>query len=299
MGGTPILPLVGPERGKIEQSGAPFAIPQLVTFKFDGVTPPSPLYVQRDDNFALTIGLSTVFPFTVNLFLRILRTDGVIIPINRQFTNTAPGSTNFLFEGVEGFLLSAVAIPGPGNFQRGQVWVRLVMNRGTILGTNLGQLLISNYLSPVGIAGWPGGALILPVDGIGAARVIVGTTPALGAEINEVVPTSARWRLIALRTILTTSAAVATRTPRFFFDDGTNVYMESQNNAGVTQNQAVPHSLWPGNSYASGGGIISEFPAPTANYLRTGFRIRTSTSNLQPGDQWSAPIYEVEEWIDL
>jgi hypothetical protein len=38
-------------------------------------------------------------------------------------------------------------------------------------------------------------------------------------------------------------------------------------------------------------------PVPRPLLLREGYRFGTSTSNLQAGDDYSAPQYVVEEWL--
>lgn len=137
-------------------------------------------------------------------------------------------------------------------------------------------------------------------DGPGLIRSVAGSTPAAGAEISETVPTGARWELMAFKAQLVTDANVATRVVILRFDDGTTEYFRSDANfahtAGVTGIYDWGQGLMtPLNGHV--GGLLAGLPINLR--LAGGHRIRTLTSSIQVGDQYSGIQYLVREWRDL
>lgn len=129
-------------------------------------------------------------------------------------------------------------------------------------------------------------------DGI---RSVAGTNPAAGAEITETVPADARWRLLSLSAALVTNATVANREAALVLDDGTSITLRSP----TRQNQAA--SLTRNYSWFDGATLTTPvtdpaFTAPIAGpLLAPAHRIRTVTTNLQAGDDWSAPQFLIQE----
>jgi hypothetical protein len=122
--------------------------------------------------------------------------------------------------------------------------------------------------------------------------------PLPGAEFLEVMPTASRRLLRSLRLNFTTSAVAGNRQVKVFIDDGVNVISGSVANylqpAGTLVNYSVgPHGI------LSGLIIDTVFmPIEPQVPLVPGWRIRSQTAGIQAGDQWSAPQYAVEEWIE-
>jgi len=130
----------------------------------------------------------------------------------------------------------------------------------------------------------------------GRIRVIVGTDPAAGGDIMEVVPAGVQWRLISARAGLATDVTVINRVVRLICDDGVNSF------ALLESNYNQPDSLTMSYTFADvslrgvglGEAVISGIPA--GMILGPGFRFFTSTIGLQAGDNWGAPSFMVEEW---
>lgn len=200
---------------------------------------------------------------------------------------------------VEGWLLSVAIRVDAGAPLDGQCFV--VVELGLGLGAQFVPLdvLVSDTITAARRVAWPGSPLRGPLDGAGAVRAIAGTTPAAGAEITETVPTGARWELLALTARLTTSATVANREPSLFFDDGATVYLGSPIQVNLTAS-----TVWV-VSWFQGAGVITAnvsgtetAPIPTNVRIPAGHRIRTSSQNLQVGDQWAVVEYLVREWLE-
>jgi hypothetical protein len=104
--------------------------------------------------------------------------------------------------------------------------------------------------------------------------------------------------LRALRASLVTDATVATRTVNFIIDDGATTLL---NFPGVTTQAASLTRAYNVAEYGfqpSAVGTDIFFYIPFLVRLFQAWRIRTSTTNLQAGDDWGAPQMMVEEWIE-
>lgn len=144
--------------------------------------------------------------------------------------------------------------------------------------------------------GWPGTPSREMTDGAGVLRSIVGTLQPVGTEILETVPPQRRWNLLAFRAGLTTSATVANRFAGYLIDDGTNVFLQIRTSVALTASNLNVYEITPGNQFYNDTQGDFFLPAPTPVLLKAGYRIRTGTNGLQAGDQWSAPLYLVQEW---
>jgi len=130
-------------------------------------------------------------------------------------------------------------------------------------------------------------------------KAITGTDPAAGSEISETVPTNARWRVASFRFSLTTSATVADRYVQLVVDDGTTPirwgdFSPSPQGASATWTyQASPGGV----EHTVRVGVV-RIALPDNLVLPQGWRIRTSTANLQTDDDFGPPELIVEEWIE-
>ena len=131
----------------------------------------------------------------------------------------------------------------------------------------------------------------------GRIRSITGTDPAADTEIIETVPARRRWKILSIRFLLTTDANVADRINNLTIDDGTIALL-----------YLVPPSVHPAST--SFRYNYANFDSPQAPLndqyliqlppliLSPGYRIQTSTINMQAADNYTAPQLLVEEWID-
>ena len=146
-------------------------------------------------------------------------------------------------------------------------------------------------------------------DGPGVIRTITGTQPAAGAEVSEAVPANARWKLRSFSVVIVTSSGVANRNVSLVVDDGTatnryQMYTEAtptnitasltrtlQWQTGYDSSTAAFQSLTDTQTVLYKACLPNDFPLGKVS------KIRTKTANIAAGDQYSAPIYEVEEWL--
>lgn len=272
---------------------------RVVQFATQDVQPPAPLLLQVEDSLTLTIlaptNLAAAQPI---LICRFLRPDGEIVLIRKTPPVVGDGwALNFTLG--EGFLLSAtVVINGLLVTQPGQFFAMLTIQRDLPETNGANFLLFSDYITATHFPSWPYGRQIQSQEGPGRIRTIVGTTPAAGAEISEAVPTTVRWRLLAFRFHLTTSAVAGNRNINFSADDGANIFYQSlfdtpQAASSTNNYQASNFGFAPGV-----GGGQGWFPWPDSTLLDGGYRLRTATNGLLAGDQYTAPTYLVEEWVN-
>ncbi|HEY3042613.1 MAG TPA: hypothetical protein VGJ39_01215 [Vicinamibacterales bacterium] len=198
-----------------------------------------------------------------------------------------------------GALVNLHVVANAGSPLVGRTFVMVQLIRGLSGATIVLGTLLAGHVTAVQGLGWPGSPIESSIAGGGVVRIITGTDPAAGAEISETVPTGARWQLLTLRATLTASATVATRHAALGFRDGaTQFYLSPQAN-GQLASQVFAYD-WaagvPGDS--AFGGLYNLGAIGFPLQLLAGQVIETSTSALQVGDNWNAPVYTVREWLE-
>jgi len=177
------------------------------------------------------------------------------------------------------------------------VWVRLC--RGTTATALILGTICSGYVTANTDIFFPGGLQQGPLDGNGVVRSVQIANPAAGADFTITVPTGARWELVSASALFTTAAAVANRHTLLVVDDGANIVYESAQTTAQIASLAIQHS-W-GQAIAAStdaGGLSDVNPLPARIALVGGWRVRSSTGNIQAADQWSAIFISVREWLE-
>lgn len=197
-----------------------------------------------------------------------------------------------------GWIENVTAVAVSAGTGLAQTYVTVDLVRGSSAAGGVMATLVAGYVSSLVRLSWPGSPLLSPLQGPGVLRTIAGTDPAAGAEISETVPAGARWLFRALRATLVTDATVANRTPVLNFDDGANIYASAGPNFNIAASQnAILQYADIGQGFVQASTDIM-IPAPANILLAGGHRIRTITGSIQAGDNWSAPVYSIEEWLE-
>lgn len=283
--------LPDPIASGFQSSSAPLA----VQYATQGVQPFNALAVTKDTY--LVFNITAVVATSIQLNWRVLLPDGRIVPNQTLVTTSNIRILNvFSFPLTDGFLLSVLAVP-VGSIGRGQAVVNAHLQVGTGAASFFTMRLFAGYLTFFDFLGWPPGNFESTSAGAGNIRSITGTLPAAGAEISETVPNLARWRLKSFNFSITTSATVANRNPRLVIDDGVNQL--TLQDVGISIAASTTQQLhWvPGHANPSNQDNVLTAGLGPETILGPGYRIRTNTLLLQVGDQYTAPQYEVEEWI--
>lgn len=139
----------------------------------------------------------------------------------------------------------------------------------------------------------------------GVRRVIRPGGPAAGADWGPIGPTGGRvWRVLGGLGFLTTSAAVANRTPGILLTDGNENVLRSFAPASIAAGVTSRVGFWLGQEVPgpAGSGLFPQVPLPSF-WIPEGWNLSSSTDQLQAADQWSPPFLIVEElyeaWQDI
>ena len=199
----------------------------------------------------------------------------------------------------EGAMLNLTVFATSGAPLIGQTFVRVQIVRGltgalVVLGT-----LLQGYITAAQDLGWPGSPIVNSLDGQPVPRILSGTDPAAGVDINETVPTGARWQLHSFRGELATDATVGARRPRLqILDTGTFfLTLAAPATQPASENRNYYWATGLGHESTVDTQVITS-SMPDSLILPAGSQIRTNTSLLAGGDNWGAPLLLVREWIE-
>ena len=233
----------------------------------------------------------------IRMDLRILRRNGVIDTVAISYTPTSNRvAAGTQFNCGTGWILSGIITPLTGSPRRGDTYVLVTIydtkeNKGI-------QTLCQEYITPATLAMFPFGKTGYQVEGTGKLTSITGTDPAAGAEISEITPTNARWKIRALSASFVADANVANRTIEIVIDDGTNEILRLQDRTVITAGQTRTMQLQTFSALPADTTTTHYFVLPGDFVMLQGYRIRTETTNIQVGDNFGAPTMIIEEWLE-
>lgn len=232
---------------------------------------------------------------------RVHTPDGTIKPFEAKHT---PATTRTPVTTVHtiprGDLLNLIMYCDAGAPVLFQTFARVAVRRGAgDAFTRLG-VLVQGTISASSALAFPGSPIERSVDGEGFHRAITGTMPAAGAQIAETVPAGARWEIVNVFLGLTTSAVA----------HGIFVNL-AIGSAGGTKllcfcSQTQAQSL--GWFYNFGAGLAQSFDTvvgrmqlslPNDLIALAGETIQVNATFAAAGDQFSAPVLSVREWLDI
>lgn len=177
--------------------------------------------------------------------------------------------------------------------QRGRLYITAYLSiGGVIVGT-----FFSDYLSDTYSLSWPPGVFKSLQHPPGFKRAVSVTPPAVGTNLTQTVPTNASWLVQSLALTLITDANVATRTVR----------IRHTNSAGNVLHHFVPSTTQAENltrayQFAQYNNVPATFLSTICGELVPFFAlagdiIDTVITNIQAGDEITAPFIKIEEWI--
>lgn len=272
--------------------------PDPVSFERVGAEPKG-IYVSTDDKLLLRMRTNT--PGNVVLVRGLIQASGrQVIPFE-QLVTTTPGDRTVqqTFIGLtEGFLQQVTISHGSFIAPYGSTWVSVVVSRGNPADPQHNAVLLQGVVTAARNLGWPDGPQLSGLETAGQVRSVAGTDPAAGAEVSETVPTGAYWDLLGFRATLVTSAVAGARRVHVVIDDGAAILLDLA--AADTQAASLTRNYNAGQDGFARAAQDSEIyvPLPAAIRLAPGFRVRTTTTLLDAGDNYSAPQLLVREYID-
>jgi hypothetical protein len=260
----------------------------------------SPLQFSTTGDDNLRVGLLALAgPQTVRVRGRFVRLDGSVEYFSHDHTAAGDRTLHTSdFKLGEGYILNLTAVCTSGSPQIGSLFCVVQVIRGLGGATELMGVLLQGYVTSTIALAWPGSPIVHPLDGPGNTATWLGTDPALGAEWNEIVPAGLVWRVCTVRAVLVTSAVVATRRPILIYDNGTDIDLSIVHPETVGASGSTPFQWMIGGTYTDGlVGFGQVASLPGDRRLGQLYRLRTSTLNLQAGDQWTAIRLGVEQWM--
>jgi hypothetical protein len=331
MGSSVILPAPGQPKTGPDPAFKTAAIPNIVSFGFEKVGPPSPLYIQRDDVLVLEALSQLPAGDTVRLTARLLQPfaqaagqpdqpggvaaggaivgPGYVDVVSKDLPIPNPRSlvsTQIVLG--EGYLLS-LGVSGSSGSLRGATFVRVFLNRGpfSTQTPNVGAMLLADYVTQSAASGWPNGRILSGTEGPGFIAFYTPAGPGAGANFSVLSNISGRVRVNTFAATFTASAAVANRivTISYSPSNGGGLHYVVQDTVAVTASQVVRYSLGPGASLVRGAGagtaaspIDVVLPLPSGSFGTTGVVINSQVQNIDINDAWSNILLSTEEWFD-
>jgi hypothetical protein len=268
-----------------------------VSFNLSKLSPPSALYVERDDSIVVQVASFLGGSDTVTFNARLLTVDGVIMPIQRQIPclpNNAQNSVTI--SGAEGFLLTASALTSNAT-QRGQCFVRAFINRGAFTSLQPGQTLFADYITLNQGTSFPNGRILAPEESVGMVNTLGVNAPAAGSDFQIQIPTNTRVRIMSVTAQLATNATAATRTAELLIKSGVTTVLRIP--ASATQIASLTNTYNGSTAFNSTAQPVTDIQwlIPSNLHLAQGFSIVSATANIQAGDQWSLVNMIVEQWL--
>lgn len=319
----PIPHAPGQPLGMDPSEFASTSIPNLLTFGFEKVTPPSPLYIQRDDLLVVrsttALAAADTLTVTVRLLLPVAESPaqpsaqgtppaslpvkagpGYIQIIQTVIKTGTPGNYNTaIIPLAEGFLLG-VGITALNAPQLGLTSVFAYLGRGQVGGNPPipAYPLITDYVTFSALTGWPNVSKSPALGGLGAISDPTVAAPGAGLDWTFNAQLGVRTRVRGFSALFQTSATVATRDVRFSITDASGnqalIFGAGITQAaGLTWNYSAGWGLPVVNDTATGALVSLGVPETD---LPDGGHMGSVTTNLQAGDTWSQIRMLIEQW---
>ncbi len=138
---------------------------------------------------------------------------------------------------------------------------------------------------------------------VGRIYGVLGTDPASGSEIAYQVPANKVWKVrsVAFSMWAGTGSATSSRSPHFIVSgsDGTLYYKiysghDYKSGSGTTTYHWI--AGFPTDVLHTGSSVVA--PLPEDMVLDSGQVMGTSTTNIALDDNWTAPVFLVEEYSE-
>src|SRR5215207_5576683 len=256
------------------------------------------LWIEHSDRLFVA-AYSSVASLVVRFSGYFRKTDGDIIEyaVDVEPTSDRAVTSKDFFFGA-GFMLSCTASLSTGNANRGQCYIRAHIQRNTGTAAVKLQTILAGYVTDNYTPSFPFGKMEDSLEGRGMLRSITGTDPAAGAEVTESVPTGARWKIHSIKLLLVTDGNAANREIKLRVDDGTTIFASS-GSAGAHAASTTKQYFFAAYSTEDTTNSLAICNVwPFFLPLLAGWRFLTATDNIQVGDNYAAPQYLIEEWLE-
>lgn len=230
---------------------------------------------------------------SVNLTVRFFTREGIS---EFRHTNTGTGGEQTSTHDISDLpILLSVTNESGANLQ-GDAYVQCVL---LMNGEQVYEMCAGYVYRRKGIS-WPGNASNDVIPGRSGIRSVIGTNPAAGQEIEEVVPNGQIWRILAVTFTLACDANAANRYIHVFFQDDNGLKIVGRHNEFITANQTRAVTVAPYGSETTDPQNTETFiMIPPEIYLPSLGTITTVTDSIQAGDNYSAPVILIEQFYTV
>lgn len=256
---------------------------------FPGVTTaPGPL---MDDGDKLIVRCTTSNATgSIEINGRLLRFDGETVFFREALTFSGTGTQAVMVAGMAGGWLIGFDLHRlTGTLTDGQVVasVHLSRNEGSL--QTQGICLASGEVTDIRSLGLGAftivgsSTLTIPAPTLGTAT----SAPAAGAEFSMTVTAAQVWQIISINALLTTDGTAASRVVELIIDDGTNILQRVRWISTQVASLAYTYGWNDCGSTVNGQSSLVNLMPIGSPLVGAGYRIRSSTTNLQAADAWT------------
>jgi hypothetical protein len=272
-----------------------------IAFAFQGVQPPSLLYVDVDDQLILQAASSQtaeVVTVNVRLLLPNGRLEDMQFPIRPANTRTVLRQS---FALAQGYILSVSAVAAVAA-TRGQTFLRVATQRSASGAGNPAQMLFADYVTTQATSAYPNGRILAPTEGPGLVQAFTVANPAAGVDWSQTVPVNSRWRVRSWNATFTASAAAGNRSVAALLSGPAGALWQLSALVNVIASSVTLFSAGGIVPYTGINTSLLGLPLPP-DLILTGSSLiptvlGTQTFGILAGDQWSAIHLLIEEWLD-
>ena len=264
-----------------------------------GIATQAAFYTTGADNLRL-VSVCSIPGVTIVLSGRTMSADGTI----GRFKHTHQPNNNRTSKVTDhplaaGYVLNVTAVAVGADVPIGGCFVIVQIIGGLGGATEVLGTLIQGYVTTLQHRAWPGSMIESSIDGPGRLRTFTGTIPAASAEVTEIVPTGARWELLGMTLVLQPmTIGTSRRTMLYAESSGLSLFY-----AISAHTVDAPNEL--NQNFSSGlgetppqMGAFGSNPLPVSIPLPPGAGIRTLTSGMMAGDQYTYVQVTVREWLE-
>src|SRR5258708_26825673 len=195
--GAPAIPGAPPELPPppVVEAPAPSLFGAPPDFRFPGIRPDIPFWVDADDLLVMSVRNSIV-GLQLALNVKMWSPQGDFIG---NQTTVAPASTRALqfFSQTlgPGYLVDVTVTIASGSAKRGQCLVGILLARHNPAAFQTYALLAKDYATAQQGPSWPTGRIVAGAEGPGAVLLIIGSAPGAGSDLPLSRSTGCRWRI--------------------------------------------------------------------------------------------------------
>jgi len=221
-----------------------------------------------------------------------------IVYYRESLAAAANGGSTAKFNILErGALLTFRVSCDTAGIQPGDVWVRVVLQKGFTGGLSFTGTIAQGYVSNIQDVAWPHGRLGELHDGKGAIRTVAWTQQT-SILLRATVPASRRWRVLSSFATVSTDATATVRSVQLFVTSGGAIIFGSESANLQGASTSVFYTLAPGMAPTPAAlQVINLIPFFGDLELRAGDNLEWTINGGIGADSITSGGVQVREWF--